>query len=126
MAGRKTDVHRKSELTADIARTRAALAGGVARLRRRLDVASSFTTSVRRHRTAWLAGAGLAGWLLSRLPPRRKVVKVFVDKHRGLPLGKTAATGGLLLTLGRAAFVLLRPVLAELFKRKVASWSMRR
>lgn len=101
----------KSALTAELASARARLSEAGGSLRTILDVRSRAMESFRRHRPAWLGGAALVGFLLSRLPARRKTV--FVEKATGKALGG-AAKFGLVWTAAKFVFGAARPLFAEL------------
>src|SRR5712675_2237389 len=81
----------KTALTAELASARARLSEAGGSLRASLDVPSRAMENFKRHRAAWLGGAALAGFLLSRLPARRKTV--FVEKATGKALGGAGKAG---------------------------------
>ena len=64
------------------------------RLRHKLDMKQHFLESIKKHPWEWASCAAMVGWLLSRLPVRKK--RVYLDsssqkpvKRRGIgPLGK--------------------------------------
>ena len=113
----------KDALIAQLAAARASGTRSLHGLSAALNVPERFQKSVRRNQVSWLAGAGLAGWVLSRLPARKKRVKV-VPVKSGEGLGremKEVATAGLFLTLLKLAFSLFRPVLTKLLTQKLAN-----
>jgi len=112
----------KAALIAQLAAARESSHRSLTGLAAALNVPQRFQKSVRRNQTAWLAGAGIAGWVLSRLPARRKKVKVVTEKSAS-GLGrevKEVAAAGLLLTLGKLAFSLFRPALTKLLTQKLS------
>lgn len=111
-------------LLAEIARSRQRLADARRELRsageglrRKLDVPSRITDSFRKHRPAWLGGAALLGFLLSRLPARQKTV--YVDESTGRRLG-IAGRIGTLWTLAKFAASVAKPFLGNLAGTKIA------
>jgi len=87
-----------------------------------LNVPERFQKSVRRNQVSWLTGAGIAGWLLSRLPARKKRVKVIAVKnsHGVAKEVKEVATAGLFMTLLRLSLSLLKPAIARFLSQKLS------
>ncbi len=119
----------KASLLAEIAESRRHLAATGEKLRaaadgmrQKLDVPARIASSLQKHRPAWLGGATLFGFLLSRLPARQKTV--YVDEHTGTRLG-TAGKLGMLWTLTKLAASATRPWLGELAGAKIADMARR-
>jgi len=115
----------KAELIAEIERSRAGLGRSLDGLRREADIGSHFKNSFSTHKTAWLGGAGIAGWLLARLPARKKKVKVFVDKTGEGKLNsiKNVAEAGMLVEILKFLFSLFRPAIMAFATKKIAEFS---
>jgi hypothetical protein len=65
---------RKSQLIAELERSRAELDRSLRGVRYDLKVGPHLQHAFLRHKGVWLAGAALAGWLISRLPARKKAM----------------------------------------------------
>jgi hypothetical protein len=111
--------HTKDELIAEIENARLRLRQSLGGLRRQADVNSRMKNSFTQNTTVWLGGAGIAGWILSRLPARKKKVKVYVDKKDGGQI-KQMAEAGLLVWLLKFLFALLKPAIAAFASQKIA------
>jgi len=107
----------KAELIAQLARARGQFAASYEALRRDADIAAHLKHSFAAHKSAWIGSAGIAGWLLSRIPARKK--KVIVQKGREKEI-KEIAGAGLALTILKMLFTLLRPVIMAFASRKIA------
>jgi hypothetical protein len=112
-------VDRRAELLAELSRSRSQLASSIAGLRVDMDVPAHFKTAVGRNKSIWLGGAALLGWLISRLPARKKTVKVLVDKGNRTEI-KKVEKAGLLLGLLKLIFSLLRPIIMGFATKKIA------
>ncbi len=109
MAGFET-VGRKAELIAELARARIGMDQSRAALRRDANIPAHVSGSFQRHKSIWLGFAALIGWVLARLPARKKKVKVFVDKHDKETIGtSTKKSPSLLLGLLGMAMQLIKP-----------------
>ena len=101
----------KTALTAELASARARLTDAGGSLRTSLDVPARAMENFKRHRPAWVAGAALAGFLLSRLPVRRKTV--FVERVTGKTLGG-AGKIGLVWTAAKFLFGAATPLFTDI------------
>ncbi len=116
---------RKSELIAELARSRDALAAGVRGVGRSLDVTQRAADAFARNRFAWLTGASLLGFALAKLPARTR--KVVIDrKGRPAQTGETAVKAGLLITVLKLGFDLVRPALAKWLTQRVTLYAQER
>lgn len=113
---------RKAELTGQLAVARTRLSAALHELQRDLDVRAHVTSSFRHHKTAWLGGAAVAGWILSRLPARKK--KVYVDRKDKQKI-TSQKEAGLLLVVGKLIFSALRPAITAFATKKIADLAMR-
>ncbi len=115
---------RKTELTARIATFRAQLSQDLQHVRRDLDVPAQVRSSYLHHKSAWLGGAAVLGWVISRLPARRKKVKVYVDSKDERKL-KVASQAGMMFGLGRLLFSALQPAVSAFAAKKVTDYLSR-
>jgi hypothetical protein len=81
----------KERIKAKLAGVRTALSDQSLLVRRNLDVGRQMSDSVRRHSWAWMSMAAIFGWLLSRLPARKKKIYIHASdsqkaKSRGIGL----------------------------------------
>ena len=74
-------------LAARLEEDRRGMAQAVSELKNDYDIPQRLNASLRQHPWAWILGAALIGWLLSRLPTRRREVYIFKrdseDKNPG-------------------------------------------
>jgi hypothetical protein len=101
---------RKAKLTAELAQARSAITHRRVAVGEALDFKSRVRKSVGRNAVAWIGGAAVVGFLLSRLPARKTKVKVGTDGE-----GDVAAVAktGLLMTVFKLAFDAFRPALLK-------------
>ena len=66
----------KERITSELARVRNALSDEALLVRRNLDIGRHMSDSMRRHSWGWISIAAVFGWLLSRLPARKKKIYV--------------------------------------------------
>src|SRR3974377_2230069 len=97
----------KERITAKLAGVRTALSDQSLLVRRNLDVGRQMSDSVRRCAWGWISIACIFGWLLSRLPARKK--KIYIDTSDP----KKAKSRGIGLSghIWKAAWSLARPVI---------------
>src|SRR4051812_35346833 len=93
--------YEKAQLIADIAIARArlsdageALKTSVEEMKQKLNVTARAKASYTRHPLLWNTGAAVLGFLLARIPARKKVV--YVERETGEPLGTGGGKSGLL------------------------------
>ncbi|MDP9291742.1 MAG: hypothetical protein M3O82_05200 [Verrucomicrobiota bacterium] len=82
-----------------------------------LNLPAHFKAAVGRHKTFWLSGAAIIGWVLAKLPARQK--KVYVDRHNKKAV-KQMGFAGLLLGVLKLVFSLARPALTAFATKKLA------
>ncbi len=113
---------RKSELVATLAEARRGISSNVRGLGDDLNVVRRIETAFQRHRIVWLAGAGLLGFLVARLPAGRKKV-VVVRRGPQTDAGEKVIKAGLLVTTLKIAFNLARPALTKWVASRVAAYA---
>ena len=114
---------RKEELISELGWARAELSRNLHDARNDLDLVSHFKHSVTHRKTAWFAGAAVVGWVLSRLPGRRKADP---KAHRqSTETLKEVERAGLLLTLLNVLFTVFKPALTALASKKITELAAR-
>jgi ABC-type dipeptide/oligopeptide/nickel transport system ATPase component len=84
-------------ITRDLAQVRMQIQDNLLLLRRTLDVGQQLAESIRHHPLEWVSSGFVFGWLLSRLPPRKKKIYIYsenqeqVQRHRGKMMSKIRA-----------------------------------
>jgi hypothetical protein len=116
---------RKAQLIAELEWSRSELARNLRSVHGDLDVPSRFRHSVVHRTTAWLGGAALAGWILSRLPSRRKKPKPAALPGHDKGWMKGAGRTGILLATLNALFNLSKPFIATFARRKIQQMASR-
>ena len=103
--------HDKRAIVAELAAARARLSATGDALRRSLNVAARARENFKRHKPAWLSGAAIVGFVLSKLPSRKKTV--FVEKTTGNMLGAAGKLGAI-FSAAKFAINFARPLFASL------------
>jgi hypothetical protein len=103
--------HRKEQLRAELDRARSALSTRASAVGEALDFKSRIRKSVGRNAVAWIGGAVLLGFVLSRLPRRKAKVRVKVPND-DVDAG-TVAKAGLGMAVAKMAFDVARPTLVK-------------
>lgn len=110
---------RKQQLVNQLDIARNQLGESISGLREDLNISRNFKRSFRRHKLGWLAGSALAGWILARLPARKKKVKVFVDRHDRKKI-KEVKHAGFLMALAKILIGIAKPAITAYATKKVA------
>lgn len=105
----------RKRIAEELARTRVALTDQALLLRRNLDVGRHMSTSVREHTWGWVTFAAAFGWILSRLPARKK--KIYI--HAKDSEKKRRHEGGLLMQTWKGIWSIVRPVLTAYLTKKI-------
>lgn len=114
----------KQRLANELADLRARVTSQIHLVRRQLDVRQHLSQSLRRHSVAWMSSAAVVGWLLSRLPARKK--KVYVQARTNERVAKASSSNGLLLAVGKGAWSVAKPLLTAYLTHKLADSAKRR
>ena len=117
---------RKSELIAELALARRSISANAHLLGRDLNFVSRAKRSVRRNQFAWLAGSGLVGFVLAKLPARTKKVVVDTKGRKAPSAEKTVVKAGLLVTVLKLGLDIARPALTKWVTRRVADYANQR
>ena len=103
--------HDKLAIVAELAAARARLSATGEALRRSLDVTARAKENFKRHKPAWLSGAAIFGFILSKLPSRKKTV--FVERTTGKVLGAAGKLGAI-FSAAKFAINFARPLFSDI------------
>ena len=103
--------HDKLAIVAELAAARARLSATGEALRRSLDVTARAKENFKRHKPAWLSGAAIFGFILSKLPSRKKTV--FVERTTGKVLGAAGKLGAI-FSAAKFAINFARPLFSDM------------
>ena len=126
MAGESqvTRAERKAELISELAWSRASLSRHFQDAREDMNLVAHLKNSVVHRKTAWLTGAAITGWILSRLPGHKKKQSGPKVGHEKNSKERSERNAFMLAVLG--AFVnLLKPLLTTFATRKIHEWTAR-
>lgn len=107
---------KKQRLIAEVTRVRSQMRDQLLFLRRKLNIGQEILESIRSHTWEWMSLAASFGWLLSRLPARKKKIYVYssrpgpVKDSRNGPIGK----------LWKGAWAISKPLIATYIAKKLA------
>lgn len=121
MAEAESYSERLKLLSERAAASRQALAQAGHSLQASAHIGRRVQTSIRGNLTAWLGSAALVGWVLSKLPARKK--KVYVHSAGGTA---EAAKGGLFVAGLGLVFQLVRPLLQKMLVEQVGAYAEKR
>ncbi len=115
----------KAELIAQLDQARAQLARSVDGLRRDADIGTHLKHSFTNHKAAWIGSAGVAGWVLSRLPARKKKVFIQKDGKESKAVAEKAAGEiagvGIIVAILKTLFTLFRPAIMSFASKQIAA-----
>jgi len=106
------------ELRAEIADSRERVARDLRGLHYELDFPRKLRRSFREQTVSWITAAAAVGALVVLLPVRKK--KIYVDKKSGLKSKKRLVETGFALGALKIGASLLRPVIVDLVKNRLA------
>lgn len=116
-------ISRKIELQAKLERSRAELSRDFQGLRSDLDVQTRVRHAITHNRTAWMTGAAIFGWVLSRLPARKKQVS---SQNGNKALLKDQLRAGIVAALLKFGASLIKPAIAAYASKKISGYVARR
>ena len=109
--------NQKERITSELARVRNALSDQALLVRRNLDIGRHMSDSVRRHSWGWISIAAVFGWLLSRLPARKKKIYINTSDSQKTKNRRT----GLSVHLWKGAWSLAKPVITAYLTSRIAA-----
>ena len=101
-------LHKKQQITAALTELRIQVQNEVAHLRRTLDMKKHILESIKNHPWEWASCAAIFGWLLSRIPARKK--RIYIHSSSQKPLKSRA--DGPLGKLWREVWKISKPLIA--------------
>src|ERR1700676_2124183 len=99
-------LHKKQQITAALTELRIQVQNEAAHLRRSLDMKKHILESIKNHPWEWASCAAILGWLLSRIPARKK--RIYIHSSSQKPL-ISRADGG---KLWREVWKISKPLIA--------------
>src|ERR1700719_3991624 len=106
----------RERIAAELARMRVQLGEQSLLVRRDLDVGRRMSDSLRKHSWGWMSVAAIFGWLLSRLPARKK--KIYIQAADS---GKrVSSNGGFLVQIWRGVWSIAKPLVVAYLSKKIA------
>jgi hypothetical protein len=85
-------------------------------VRRDLDIGRRMSDSLRKHSWGWMSIAAIFGWLLSRLPARKKKIYVqTTDSDK-----RASRHGGFLLQVWKGVWSIAKPLVVAYATKKIA------
>ena len=113
----------KTELTAQLARSRSHFSRHLGQLKEDLDVPAHVKRSFMNHQTSWIGAAALLGWVISRLGKSEAPSHPQENTAPKLPPKKTSS---LLPGLAKILFQAARPALTALAADKIVGFTSKR
>ncbi len=100
----------KQAIVAELATARARLTAAGEALRQSLDVPARAKENFKRHKPAWLGSAAIVGFVLSKLPSRKRTI--IVERATGKVLGAAGKLGAI-LSAAKFALNFASPMISE-------------
>jgi hypothetical protein len=108
--------HKKQQITDALADVRIQVQNEVSHLRRTLVMKQHFLGSIKNHPWEWASSAAIIGWLLSRVPARKK--RIYIDRSSQKPIkARNAGPEG---KLWRGIWKLFKPIIAAYLAKLLA------
>jgi len=109
----------RSRIVAELARQRAELSNQSLVVRQNLDFGRRMIDSVRKHSWSWMSLAAMFGWLLSRLPARKK--KIYINAASSEKLKpKPKPKEGLMVQIWKGMWSIAKPLVVAFLTKKIA------
>ena len=106
----------RKRITEELGLKRVELSNQSLLVRRNLDVGRRMSDSLRNHPWGWISLAAIFGWLLSRLPARKK--KIYI--HAPNSTKRRNYKDGLLLSTWKGVWSIARPLITAYLTKKIA------
>jgi hypothetical protein len=100
--------YKKQQVTAALTALRTQVQNEISLLRRKLDMKQHLLQSVKNHPWEWASCAAIVGWLLSRIPARKK--RIYIDSLSQKPVKRRDK--GPLGKLWREVWQFAKPMIA--------------
>jgi hypothetical protein len=105
--------HKKQQVTAALTTLRMQVQNEVSLLRRKLDMKHHVLESIKNHPWEWASCAAIVGWLVSRIPSRKK--SIYIDSFSQKPVKRRDK--GPFGKLWREAWQFSKPMIAAYLAR---------
>ena len=105
----------RKRIAAELARMRVELSNQSLLVRRDLDVGRRMSESLRKHSWGWMSVAAIFGWLLSRLPARKKKIYVAADSDK-----KVSYHEGFIVQVWKGIWSIAKPIVVAYVTKKIA------
>jgi hypothetical protein len=106
----------RKRIAAELARMRVELSEQSLVVRRDLDIGRRMSDSLRKHSWGWMSIAAIFGWLLSRLPARKKKIYVqTTDSNK-----RASHHDGFLLQVWKGVWSIAKPLVVAYATKKIA------
>jgi hypothetical protein len=106
----------RKRIIAELAHRRIDLSNQSVLVRRNLDFERRISDSVRTHSWSWMSVAAIFGWLLSRLPARKK--KIYI--HAAASEKRGRSNEGLAGQIWRGVWSIAKPLVMAYLTKKIA------
>jgi hypothetical protein len=113
--------HKKQQITHALTEVRIQVQHQVSRLSRTLEMKHHFQGSIKDYPWEWASAAAMFGWLLSRVPARKK--RIYIDSSSLKPM--KARKAGPLGKLWRGFWNLSKPIIAAYLAKLLAEKAKR-
>jgi hypothetical protein len=100
--------YKKQQIASALTALRIQVQNEVSLFRRKLDMKQHFLEGIKDHPWEWASCAAIVGWLLSRIPARKK--KVYIDSFSQKPVKRRDK--GPLIKLWREVWQFSKPMIA--------------
>lgn len=110
----------KKRIIEQLAKIRVELSNHAANVREDLNVNRRISESIRKHPWSWLSIAAILGWLLSRLPARKKKIYIHTSPTSSKPPKKRGDISGLALHAWKVTWLITKPLLTAYLTKKLA------
>lgn len=116
------DEDAKRRIITELAEARLGLAASTGIVKDRLDIPARVSASIRRNSWSWVSLATIVGWVLARLPFRRKKIYLEAGGRRRLKAGEkqTGRKRTLAWMIWDGVWSLAKPLLTAYLGRKLA------
>jgi hypothetical protein len=106
----------RKRIAVELARRRVELSDQALLLRRDLDIGHRMSDSLRKHSWGWMSIAAMFGWILSRLPARKK--KVYVQATNSEKW--TAHKEGFMVHVWKGLWSIAKPLVVAYVTKQIA------